>query len=150
VAELDAAGRPGPPLGGYNCDTWSVLPDETVLCDDDGQLRSFSVRGRDGSVRYRVHASGDAQLLDLVLSPDAAHVAYAVAGGRPIVTDATGRNVTLPATFRPTGWLDPSTLVGAVQTAQGDGDLALVRLDAPAKIDDLGFRGFFVGVVQGS
>ncbi len=149
VAELDTAGRPGPPLGGYNCDTWSVLPDETVLCDDDSQLRNFSVRAKDGTVRFKLRATGDTQFLDLTLAPDAAHVAYLVTGGRPTVTDGTGKSLTLPATFRPMGWLNASTVVGAVQTSQGDGDVALVRLDKPSKMDDLGFHGYFVGVVQG-
>jgi hypothetical protein len=148
VAELDNDGRPGPPLGGYSCDAWTALPDETVLCDDDGQLRNFSVRARDGSVRLRIHASGDAQYLDVSLAPDASRIAYVVTGGRPTVTDSAGKSLLLPADFRPEGWLDTTTVVGVVQTAQGDGDMALVRLDHPAALDDLGFRGFFVGVVQ--
>ncbi len=149
VAELDTAGRPGPPLGGYTCDAWSTLPDETVLCDDDAQLRNFSVRGRDGSVRFRIQATGDAQYLYVTLAPDASRVAYVVTGGQPTVTDASGRSLQLPATFKPEGWLDTSTVVGVLQTSQGDGDMALVRLDHPTRLDDLGFRGFFVGVVQG-
>jgi hypothetical protein len=149
VAELDTAGRPGPPLGGYNCDTWSVLADETVLCDDDGQLRNFSVRSRDGTVRFKLRATGEQQFLDLSLAPDAAHVAYLVTGGRPMVSDAAGKTLALPATFKPMGWLNAGTMVGTVQTQQGDGDMALVRLDRPARMDDLGFHGYFVGVVQG-
>src|SRR5207253_6964238 len=86
VAELDAAGRPGPPLGGYTCDAWSVLTDETVLCDDDGQLRNFSVHAKDGTVKFRVHASGDTQYLAVQLAPDASKVAYLVSGGRASVT----------------------------------------------------------------
>jgi hypothetical protein len=148
VAELDTAGRPGPPIGGYSCDAWSVLPDETVLCDDDGQLRNFSVRTRDGSVRFRIHATGDAQYLDLSLAPDASRVVYMVTGGRAAVVDATGKIVQLPASFRPEGWLDATTVVGVLQTAQGDGDMATVKLDRPGRVEDLGFKGFFVGVVQ--
>jgi len=147
VAELDTVGRPGPPIGGYNCDTWSVLPDETVLCDDDGQLRNFSVRSKDGTVRYRLHASGDTQYLDLSLAPDAAHVVYLAAGGRAAVIDSTGRAVQLPANFRPEGWLDAGTLIGVVESDQGDGDMALVQLGHPLRLTDLGFHGFFVGVV---
>jgi hypothetical protein len=149
VAELDTAGRPGPPLGGYSCDAWSALPDETVLCDEDGQLRNFSVRGKDGSVRFRVHATGDAQYLHVHLAPDASRVAYLVNGGRAAVTDAAGKSVQLPASFRPEGWLDSSTVVGVLQTAQGEGDMALVQLDRPTRLRDLGFKGFFAGVVQG-
>ncbi len=148
VAELDTAGRPGPPLGGYTCDTWSVLPDETVLCDDDGQLRNFSVRRRDGNIRFRFHATGDVQYLDLTLAPDASRVAYLATGGRAAITDSAGRNVQLPVAFRPEGWLDAMTLVGVMQSGQGDGNMATVRVDRPTKLTDLGFKGFFVGVLQ--
>jgi hypothetical protein len=148
VAELDTAGRPGPPLQGYGCDPWSVLPDETVLCDDDGQQRSFSVRAKDGSVRFRFHATGDAQYLDLHLAPDASHVAYLPTAGQAQVSDATGRNVQLPASFRPEGWLDATTVVGVLQNGQGEGDMAVVQLARPSRLEDLGFHGFFVGVVQ--
>lgn len=149
VAELDAAGRPGPPLGGYSCDTWSALPDETVLCDDDSQLRNFSVRTKDGTVHYRFHATGDAQYLDLSLAPDAAHAAYLVPGARAAVTDAQGKVTELPANFRPAGWLTRNLIIGTAETAQGDGNMAIVHLDRPTRMDDLGFRGFFVGVLQG-
>src|SRR5215472_2572660 len=149
VAELDTAGRPGPPLGGYSCDAWAALPDETVLCDDDGQLRNFSVRSRDGTVRFRIHATGDSQILYVTVAPDASRVAYVLTGAQPQVTDAGGRNVQLPAAFRPEGWLDAATIIGVLQTAQGDGDMALIRVDRPTHVEDLGFHGFFVGVVQG-
>jgi hypothetical protein len=148
VAELDTAGRPGPPLSGYGCDPWSVLPDETVLCDDDGQQRNFSVRGKDGTVRFRFHATGDAQYLDLSLAPDASRVAYLPTSGQAQVSDAAGRSVQLPVSFRPEGWLTTTTVVGVLQTGQGEGDMALVQVDRPTRVQDLGFHGFFVGVVQ--
>jgi hypothetical protein len=148
VAELDTAGRPGPPLSGYSCDPWSVLPDETVLCDDDGQQRNFSVHAKDGSVRFRFHATGDVQYLDLTLAPDASRVAYLPTNGQAQVSDAAGKSVQLPATFRPEGWLNPNTVVGVLQNGQGEGDMALVQLDRPTRLQDLGFHGFFVGVVQ--
>jgi hypothetical protein len=56
--------------------------------------------------------------------------------------------VPLAAGFQPQGWLDSSTLIGL--TNQGSGDMALVRLNSPTRAIDLGFKGFFVGVVQGS
>ena len=120
-----------------------------LLCDDDGQLRNFSVRNKDGSVRFRVHATGDVEYLDLSLAPDASRIAYVSTTGQAAVTDSTGRSVQLPASFRPEGWLNPTTVVGVLQTSQGDGDMALVQLDRPTRPTDLGFRGFFVGVVQG-
>jgi hypothetical protein len=150
VAELDKAGRPGPPIGGYSCEAWSVLPDRTVLCDEDGGLRNFSVRAPDGTVRFRLQASGDAQYLDLSLSPDGSRVASLVNGGKAMVSGADGKSVQLPANFQPQGWLNPTTLIGVMQTSSGEGNMALVRLDRPTRADNLGFKGFFVGVVQGS
>jgi hypothetical protein len=150
VAELDTAGRPGPPIGGYSCLPWSVLPDETVLCDDDGQLRSFSVRTKDGNVRYRIHAEGEAEFLDVSLAPDGSHVAYLVNGGRAMVADSSGTATALPAAFEPQGWIGPGIVIGDIQTAQGPGNMAYVRLDKPTKVTDLGFKGFFAGVVQGA
>jgi len=148
VAELDTAGRPGPPLNGYGCDPWTVLPDLTVLCDDDGQQRNFSVRTKDGSVRFHLRATGDVQYLDLNLSPDASRVVYLPTTGQAQVTDSTGRNVQLPSLFRPEGWLNSTTVIGVLQTNQGEGDMALVQVDRPTRVQDLGFHGFFVGVVQ--
>jgi hypothetical protein len=55
--------------------------------------------------------------------------------------------VLLASGFQPQGWLDSSTLMGLV--GQGSGDMALIRLNTPARAIDLGFKGFFVGVVQG-
>lgn len=147
VAQLDMAGRPGPPLGGYSCDAWSVLPDETVLCDDDGGLHSFSVRDKDGHVRYRFQSSGDQPYLNLTLSLDGSHVAYLVNGGQSAVIDRNGKTVKLAANFKPQGWLNTSTLVGVVQTPPGEGNMALVRLDRPTVLQDLGFHGFFIGAV---
>ena len=147
VAHLDTAGRPGPPLGGYSCDAWSVLPDETVLCDDDGGLHNFSVRDKDGRVRYRFQSPGDQPYLDLTMSPDGSRVAYLANGGQSAVIDRNGKTVKLVPNFKPQGWLNTSTLVGVVQTPLGEGNMALVRLDRPTVLQDLGFHGFFVGAV---
>jgi hypothetical protein len=148
VAEVDNLGRPGPPLNGYGCNPWSVLSDATVLCDDDGQQRNFSVRSKDGAVRFSFHSAGDVQYLDLGLAPDAAHVVYLPTSGPAQVTDATGKVTQLPAMFRPEGWLNPTTVVGVLQTTQSEGDMALVQLARPTHLQDLGFHGFFDGVVQ--
>jgi hypothetical protein len=149
IAELDTAGRPGQPLNGYGCNPWSVLPDETMLCDDDGQHRTFSVRAKDGSTRFRFQATGDVQYVSLTLAPDGSRVAYLPTSGRAQVTDSTGKNTQLPVNFRPEGWLDSTTVVGVLQTTQGEGDMATVQVTRPTRLDDLGFHGFFVGVVQG-
>ena len=146
VAELDTAGRPGPQIGGYTCNPWTVLPDETVLCDDDGSQHNFSVRSKGGAVRFHFQATGDDRYTALSLSPDAARVAYQVSVEQSMVVDKNAKTVKLAPNFRPEGWLDAATLVGVLQTPQSEGDMALVRLDHPSRVEDLGFHGFFVGV----
>ena len=104
-------------------------------------------------MRYRFQSSGDQQYLDLSLSPDGNRVAYLVSlvsGNQSFVIDGSGKTVKLPPNFRPQGWLNATTLIGVVQTLQTEGDMALVRLDHPTRMEDLGFHGFFAGVVQGS
>jgi hypothetical protein len=149
VAELDTAGRPGQPLNGYGCDPWTVLPNETMLCDADSGHRAFTVQSKDGTARYHLQAPGEAQFLSVSLAPDAAHVAYLPTSGSAQVVDASGKVTQLPANFRPEGWLDSTTVIGVMQTPQGEGDMATVRVDRPTRLTDLGFHGFFVGVVQG-
>ena len=63
------------------------------------------------------------------------------------LNSAEGNPVLLASGFQPQGWLDSSTLIGLM--GQGSGAMALIRLNSPTRAIDLGFKGFFVGVVQG-
>jgi hypothetical protein len=146
VAEIDRSGKPGLTVGGSDCRPWTVLPDETALCDDGG-YQNVSVRSRGGAVVFQLPVPADDQYVHLTLSPDASRVGYQTLGGRGFVIDRDRNSISLPAGFQPQGWLDSSTIIGA--TAQGSGDMALVRLSSPSRALDLGFKGFFVGVVQG-
>jgi hypothetical protein len=146
VAEIDRVGKPGLTVGGSDCRPWTVLPDETALCDDGG-YQNVSVRSRGGDVLFQLPDPGSDQYLNLSLSPDASRVAYQTLTGRSFVLQHDRNPVVLASGFQPQGWLDSSTLVGL--TGQGSGDVALVRLTSPARAIDLGFKGFFVGVVQG-
>ena len=60
-----------------------------------------------------------------------------------------GSRVSLPPQFYTEGWLDAQTLVGVQFTNQGESDLDLLHLSSPKQVTDLGFKGLFVGMVQG-
>jgi hypothetical protein len=147
VADIDRSGKPGLTVGGSDCRPWTILPDETALCDDGG-YQNVSIRSRGGGVLFQLPQSPGDQYVNLTLSPDAARVGYQTPSGSGFVLDRTGNRTPLPAGFQPQGWLDSSTLIGAV--GQGSGDMALVRLGNPARAVDLGFKGFFVGALPGA
>lgn len=147
VAEIDQSGKPGLMVGGSDCQAWAVLPDETALCDD-GTHQKVSVRARGGGVVFDAPPAANGQYLNLTLAPDASRLTYREGGvaGKLFVADRTGGKVALPASFQPQGWLSPTILIGATQ--QSAGNMALIRLGNPSRVEDLGFKGFFAGVVQ--
>ena len=146
VAEVDATGKAGLRVAGSDCQPWTVLPDETVLCDRGGN-QNFSVRSRGGEVIFQLRSAPDLQYVNLTLSPDGSKVAYVEALSRRVfVVERGSRPIELPGTFQPQGWLTSTTLIGL--TGQGSGHMALVRLSNPRRVVDLGFRGFFVGALS--
>jgi hypothetical protein len=145
VAEVDPAGKPGLMVGGSDCQPWTVLRDETALCDEGGSQK-VSVRSRGGDVLFQLPVAQDVQYVNLTLSPDGSRVAYVEALSRKaFVVARDGARAELPAGFQPQGWLTSTTLIGVA--GQGSGNMALVRLGTPRRVVDLGFKGFFVGVV---
>lgn len=141
AVRLDAAGHPGPVLGGPDCSVMSITGD-VLLCVDDRQV-GYSVRRSDGTIMWTVPPRPQGQIYAyIVLSPDQARVAYA--GG---VRGRDGSTMTLPAKFNPEGWLDNQTLIG-ITGENNQQEMAVVRLANPSQIDDLGFKGEFIGVVQ--
>jgi hypothetical protein len=145
VAEVDRTGKPGLMVGGSDCQPWTVLRDETVLCDEGGS-QNVSIRSRGGDLLFQLPAAPDVQYVNLTLSPDGSRVGYVEALSRKVfVVARDGSRQELPAGFQPQGWLTPTTLIGVA--GQGSGNMALVRLGAPRRVEDLGFKGFFVGVV---
>jgi hypothetical protein len=141
AVNVDATGHVGPILGGTDCVVASISGDD-MLCSDD-QFTSYSVRTRSGTRVWSVPPAAPGQYRAyLVLSPDSRRVAYT--GG---VTARDGSSIKLPANFMPEGWLDNGTLVGITGT-NAQQEMVVVRLASPDKLDDLGFKGEFVGVVQ--
>src|SRR5207249_8251920 len=93
----------------------------------------------------------------ILLSPDASKAAYCNTS-QCGVAGKDGSNVKLPAHFGPTGWLDGTTLIGLTNGSEEhggvlggpSGEMATVSLGDVAKVNDLGFRGSFAGIVQAS
>jgi hypothetical protein len=150
VAEIDQSGKPGLMVGGSDCQAWAVLPDETALCDD-GAYQRVSVRARGGGILFQLPPAANSQYVNLTLAPDGSKLTYRdVSSGRTFVAASDGSKVQLPAGFQPQGWLTPTLLIGAFVRQQGAGNLVLLRLGNPSRTEDLGFKGFFAGVVQGA
>jgi len=143
LAELAADGNLGQRIGGPSCGAVSVIPDETVLCLD-AALTTASVRTRAGGVVYSLPSVGGASYQGAVLSPAGQKAVYGSA-----VINRDGGKVSLPPQFYTEGWLDDQTLVGVQFTNQGESDLDVLRLSSPKQVTGLGFKGIFVGKVQG-
>ena len=129
----------GATLGGADCEA-----------DDEGAnsiaCLNGIIRSPDGAKQWAVSE----QAIQIRLSPDGNQAAWC-GSGACYVSGRDGSSVKL-ATFVPTGWLDCSTLIGTkgATVTDGYGDLETISLGDPTKVNDLGFMGSFVGVVQGS
>jgi hypothetical protein len=141
AVNLDAAGHPGPIFGGPDCGVVSISGD-VVLCVDDGWI-NYSVRTRRGSTAWSLPTPPQGSYYsNVVLSPDQRSIAYSGA-----VRSRDGATIALPAKFNPEGWLDNQTLIG-VTGDNNQQEMAVVHLSSPTQLDDLGFKGEFIGVVQ--
>ncbi len=141
AVHLDASGHPGSVFGGADCSLVSITGD-VLLCVDD-RFISYSVRTRSGTVIWSIPPLPQGQYYSYVaLSPDARRVAYT--GG---VRARDGSTTALPANFNPEGWLNSGTLIG-ITGENNQQEMGLVRLASPGHVEDLGFKGEFIGVVQ--
>jgi hypothetical protein len=146
LVHLDAAGRPGPVLGGPDCGAWDFLPDDTVLCGSD-DYRAVSIRNAAGQPQFTLSNPGSHQYGDLTLAPDGSRITVRdLAQDHASVVDRAGQVTALPSGFEAQGWLDGSTVVGVGPQA---GILGYIRVDQPTRIVDLGFKGVFLGPVSG-
>ena len=135
----------GATVGGSDCEAQDEQ-DNSIACLSGSTGSTGSVRSPDGTVQWTLPHEAYA----IHLSPDAMQAAYCGFGAAPCyVTGRDGSSVKLPAGFQPSGWLDASTLIGVVG---GDvyGEMETISLSDVTKVDDLGFKGMFVGVVQAS
>lgn len=140
AVRLDGSGNAGTVLGGPDCSVASIGAD-VLLCVDDLQT-VYSVRRADGTAIWALPARPQGNYYAfVVLSPDRARLAFT--GG---VRGRDGSTLTLPANFNPEGWLDNQTLIG-ITGESNQQEMAIVRLSSPTKLDDLGFKGEFIGVL---
>ena len=141
----EATGKPtGPPLGGPGCVSWGEAANGTVGCGVyAGQ--AFSIRAADGTVLYEFTAEAG-NFIYPALSPDGSRTAVFQTGNdinRTTIQSKQGGK-RLSVGFQPEGWLDADTLIGH----NPGGNLAYLRLATPDRVEDLGFKGTFAGIVK--
>ncbi len=135
---IDQAGQATTRVGGIDCTGAQVLTSGTLACVSNGFDLHVMIRDLSGQTLWKPDLDGFSALA-LKLAP----AGDAVTDGRHAAT-ATG-SITLPDGFVAQGWMDSRTVVGR----RSDGELAYLGLDSPKALDDLGFKGAFVGVLPG-
>jgi hypothetical protein len=127
------------------CMVWDIGPKGDFTCIPAG-TDVVSVRRPDGSEIWQVGPSPNGSYY--FLAPDEQHVlAMGQTGLEVLGRDAT--RLKLPGGFFPEGWLDAATVIGTPIGAKGRGNLGFVRTSAPDIVVDMGFKGLFLGTVQG-
>ena len=131
-------GMPGSPVPiSGRCFLNDMLPDGRYVCTPaEGTIEVHAAVGT--LLWQRVHTPGEGYF-SCFLSPDAQRVVTYVG---PQVVGQDGSVVSLASHFDQLGWLDSGTVIGHTGPAA---ELALVRLESPTTLVDLGFRGAFVG-----
>jgi len=135
----------GSVVGGSDCRAQDAVGNSIACISNQGE-GAGSVRGPDASIQWNLPSS---IYYFIRLSPDASKAAYCNSSECG-VAGRDGTHLKLPAHFNPTGWLDASTVIGVDQELSPYGEMETVSLSDPTKVDDLGFKGLFVGVVQAS
>jgi len=141
---VDGKGNRVQQVGGPDCDSASLTPTGFIACTS-GQY-AVTVRDTSGTVLWTTHVDG-INALTLYISPDG----QAISDGQKVETRSGGM-VSLPQGFVVEGWLDSDTVMGRQYIGNGPdmSDLSWIRLSQATKINDLGFRGDFVGTLQAS
>jgi hypothetical protein len=167
AAHLDSQGQVGSAIGGPDCNpAFGDLPDGRLVCYDP---KHPTVRDADGHILWSLKTLDPNDSFtygDIALSPDASRVAFNLNSNCCFVFDSSvirsrdGVRIGLGTTFQPLGWLDTTTVIGqkgiVKSTCSGcpasfvPDDLALIRVTSPTIIVDLGLKGTFLGLVQGS
>ena len=164
AVHLDSSAHPGAPIGGGGCQAlYGTAANGDVLCYDRLQP---NVRDAAGNLLWKLRALGSNDGVsygDVSLSPDAAHVAFALYNddfsyNSAVIRGRDGTRIGLSGPFQPAGWLDTDTVIGLTGAikVQCSGcaagpvfnELAVVRVSNPSRIETLGLNARFVGVVQ--
>jgi hypothetical protein len=167
AAHLESQGQAGSAIGGPDCNpAFGNLPDSRLVCYDP---KHPTVRDASGHTLWSLKPLDPNDSFtygEIALSPDASRVAFNLDSNCCYVFDSSvirshdGVRIGLGATFQPQGWLDTATVIGqkgnVKPTCSGcppsfvPEDIALIRVTDPTKIIDLGLKGSFLGLVQGS
>ncbi len=131
--------------GGSDCRAQDEVGNSIACISGQGE-GAGSVRSPDGTVQWNLPS---AIYYFILLSPDGTRAAYCNSSECG-VAGKDGSHARLPAGFNPTGWLDASTLIGVNEQLSAYGEMETVSLSDLGKVDDLGFKGMFAGVVQAS
>lgn len=125
------------------CQVWDVAMSGDFVCEPSGTT-TVNVRRPDGAEIWNF-AGAAPNGFSYFLAPDEMHVTASGDAGYEVL-GRDGTRVTLGGTgFFPTGWLDSSTVVGAVGP---NTNLSYVALTSPATVVPLGFQGLFLGAVH--
>ena len=137
---INGAGQPVTRIGGADCTSAHVLPSGIVACVTGlAGSSTVSIRNSSGQVIWEPPVDGFTAL-QLNMTPDAG----AITDGHHVATHT--KTFVVPDGFQAQGWLDAETVVGR----QGNDYLAYIRVDSPTTVHNLGFKGDFVGALQGS
>jgi hypothetical protein len=143
VARIDkSSGNVQRQLGTDNCFVDDVASDGSYVCASQTGVDVFHP---DGSVAWKFVKPNEGYGVPL-LAPDLKHVAAL----GPVILSVDGSSTAIgtgsSSGYYATGWLDSQTVIGWATATPNE--MAIVRLAKPSEIEDLGFRGTFVGVVQ--
>jgi hypothetical protein len=167
ASHLDSRGQAGRQIGGSDCNpAFGDLPDGRLVCYD---AKRPTVRDTAGNIVWNLKPldpNDEFTYGNIVLSPDASHVAFSLNKQCCYVFDSSvirsrdGTRIGLGSSFQPQGWLDTETVIGQTGSLKPacsgcppsfeSADLALIRITNPTNIIDLGFKGSFIGLVQGN
>jgi hypothetical protein len=168
AVHLDLRGQPvGGSIGGASCSPlFGETKDGNLVCHDP---KRPTVRDASGTVLWGLKAldpTDDFSYGLTALSPDASHVAFGLNSkccytfDSSVVRSRDGVRVGLGSSFRPQGWLDDQTIIGARGSVKATCSgcpsdfapttLGIIDLAHPTEVRDLGVSGTFLGVLQGA
>jgi hypothetical protein len=146
------------------CQVWNSIPSGAFVCAEDSVMtgggtadqkvnQPFSVRNADGTEQWHSTVTGQNAPFGPFLAPDGQHVMICcndlnLADSHELLVDRGGDQINLAKGFGASGWLDPTTMIGWVNTnplSQGPFPLAYIAANAPGTAISMGFPGLFVG-----
>jgi hypothetical protein len=143
------------------CQVWDSVSSGAFVCMKDAVisgggtadqkvLQPVSIRRADGTELWHFTVTGQNGPFGPYLAPDGQHAMICcndlnLADSHELLVGRDGTQVNLAKGFGASGWLDSTTMVGALV----DGNkMAYVAANAPGTIVSLGFAGTFVGTVR--